>query len=159
MTNFTIDNFNLDLAQSLVDGVIKSKGEDFVYKRPSGEDCQYVHRGIAWDDESEEYVKSDDVSPGCVWGHALFTAAIPLDEFDSVEGSSIEEVLERFENRGLVGSVDVLASAWAYVVQHEQDAGRTWGDARKRGNLLLKESLKIEDATAENRAQWMRDQV
>lgn len=153
-----IDNFNIDLAKSLVDGVIASNGEGFVYKRPSGSDCQYVHRNMRWDDSVEDYVSSDDVAPGCVWGHALFTAAIPLEEFENVEGSSIEEVLSRFQARGLVGEVEDLAAAWSYIVQHKQDTGSTWGEAREYANALLEESAS-KTVHEWDRAQWMRDQV
>lgn len=157
--DFKAITFDVKTAQSLVDSVIESKGEDFVYKRGIGRDCLYIHRNMRWSDLTEDYVPSDDVTPGCIWGHALVGAGISEGEFEEVEGSDIEGALQTLVNRGLVRDFTPIASAWAYCVQYRQDLGDSWGEARDKANSLLHEVNQWADTSDEDKASWIREKA
>ena len=120
----------LEKAKSMVDDAIRDKGSDFVYKRMPGMDCKYVHEGVVWDADIEEYVSDESVyEPGCIVGYVLHKAGIPLATLQGSEGNNAEELLDRLERHGLV-KVETEAADFLNSVQDLQDSGNSWGSAR-----------------------------
>lgn len=122
-------NLTLEKAKSLVDEAIEERGKDFVYKRQPDMDCKYVHEGVVWDPEVEEYVDDDSVlEPGCLVGLALHKAGIPLDKMSAVEGRPAKDLLASLEQRGYV-TFDIEAADFLDAVQKNQDSGYSWSEA------------------------------
>lgn len=120
----------LEKAKSMVDEAIRDKGSDFVYKRMPGMDCQYVHEGVVWDADLEEYVQDESVyEPGCIVGYVLHKAGISLATMQASEGNNAEELLDRLERHGLL-TVEAEAVEFLNSVQDLQDSGNSWGSAR-----------------------------
>lgn len=108
----------LDRTKELLAEAVALKGADYVYTTPDGEQgnpdtspiCSYVH--------GEE--------PGCIVGHVLHSAGIPLAELRGEERNDASGAL-----RGLRGTLhyeDGVAEL-LMAVQQDQDSGVPWGEA------------------------------
>ena len=88
--------------------VVAEFGPDYVYHRPDGQNCLYVHNG----------------APHCLAGKVLRKLGVPLAQLSAKEGSGCS----RFTNVGLnVNALSVLQTA-----QEAQDRGKTWGYALRQ---------------------------
>lgn len=111
----------LERTKQLLEEAVAEKGTDYVYADPWGNSptgdggmpCYYVH----------------DDQPGCIVGHVLYKAGVPLDALFEVEHSPADQAVA-----GLDG-LDV--ETWVYSllrnVQRQQDMGVPWGEALRIG--------------------------
>lgn len=113
-----------DRALELLREVVAEVGEDHVYDPPEGEDgCLYVHGD----------------GPGCIVAHVMVRAGVSLEELRSVELST-----PLADGTGPYGP-GALWARWGdrdalrllFLVQEEQDSGRTWGEAVDNGVALF----------------------
>lgn len=105
----------LDKAKELVLKAIEEKGEGYVYENPDGHDsCSYVHGDV----------------PGCLVGHVLFAAGVPLEWMSDLEGDSASGVLGLAEIGGLLATSGSVRT-FLRDIQECQDSENTWGDSYK----------------------------
>lgn len=103
-------------AIGLLVGVVRKRGLDFVYHKPSGSRCLYQHDGV----------------PSCGVGQALFDAGVSIETL---------AVMDREDESG-IGEFDVLTILYEAFVdisddavevflrfQNDQDDGASYGDA------------------------------
>lgn len=115
MSETTVPTIDLDKARELLAAAVKTKGRNFVYKRPgAGWGCDYFPR--------PDILPEDDPrrTTGCLVGVALGLHGI--------------DVKGLFGSVGLLhdkGEVDLTGAAARYfqVAQTLQDGGETWGSA------------------------------
>jgi hypothetical protein len=102
---------------SLVKEIVAEEGEDFVYIRPVGGFCKYVH------------LNSDGFyEPGCIVGHFFSRAGIPLEYLEGWEGKSAGDLASRMEREEML-TVSSKAQNFLDGIQERQDAGESWGKA------------------------------
>lgn len=105
----TIENFTVALQ-----AVVNLFGKDYTYRESAKDEygrCVYALRG------------SEDYSPRCVVGQALFFMGIEVPSFS--EGDPADQVLEE-----LGFQLDEVASLAVNRLQSTQDCGDTWGAAQ-----------------------------
>ena len=103
---------------------VADKGEDFAYTSPEGDrgTCFYVHRTTM--DDSQE------LEPGCIVGHVLHKAGVPLEAMASPlrNDAGAPALLEALYGDGVLG-YEEGADSLLTRVQIRQDCGTPWGEA------------------------------
>jgi len=95
----------------VLDEAVRAKGESFVYSPQAGDICHYLH----------------GTQPGCLVGHVLIRLGAIRGELALQEGNNADGL--DYDALGL--SIPQNAIEALQKAQEEQDAGRTWGEARK----------------------------
>ena len=107
-------NINLSEADDMLQRIVNTKGEDYVYPGSFYDDCMY------WDYEEQE--------PSCLVGHFFWMTDLinTEDDFRLIENSTSDQActaLEKWRRAEFTGPAQDLL----YAVQNRQDAGWTWG--------------------------------
>lgn len=123
---------DLDLATEMVEKAVRSKGENYVYVKPSN----YVTCAYS--------IPTDAGYKRCIIGEALFLAGIvENDQWYENLGINTQagtvKVAEELQAQGLISGYDDDAVSALNDAQRIQDDGGTWGEAFK----MLKESIRI----------------
>jgi hypothetical protein len=107
---------------AILDSLVAEFGEDYVYKRPAGGDCVYVHDG----------------APSCIVGHLLARVGVPLERLSEADraayggGLSAGVLLNVLSDEGVL-RYDHDVSTLLADVQYYQDGGRTWKESVQYG--------------------------
>ncbi|PSL04165.1 hypothetical protein CLV30_106170 [Haloactinopolyspora alba] len=128
---------NTRAALRLLEEVVEGN-EGYVYEDEDGVPadstmCHYVHR------------TEGGSAPGCIVGHALHRAGVPISNLLEIEGSTIGTEQAARVGVALEGrAVDVLSAA-----QAAQDVGETWGEALEHARAVAAEAAADDEAEVE----------
>lgn len=128
-----IDKVELASVRVALAAAVAEKGADHIYEKP---------QMLWYDDDLDEFVKGEpvgcvylapvfdkddtvkDYAPSCIWGHALLTMGVTVDELlphNEDEGIGSAGMPVPWTDRGI--------SKAAEEAQRVQDMGGTWGAA------------------------------
>jgi hypothetical protein len=118
----TTIELTLDRTKELLAEAVALKGADYVYTTPDGEQGNPDTQPICW------YVHGEE--PGCIVGHALHAAGVPLGRLREEERNDAGGVLRSLhgDSRLRFTHEDGVAELLA-AVQQDQDSGVPWGEA------------------------------
>lgn len=118
-------------AIAMLKRAVELKGADFMYEKRDDGECLYVHEETAWNDRTEQWEATDELSPGCLIGTALHLEGVPLSAFieTGMNGEPADAVLGAFEELGVTPFITESAKDMLGHAQRLQDRNWSWGDA------------------------------
>lgn len=118
--------------KELLAEAVALKGEDYVYTTPEGDKGSEDYQPVCL------YVHGDQ--PGCIVGHVLHAAGVPLDNLGRYEGDDATVAIRTLIDDETIAS-DLTVGRLLRAVQDRQDSGIPWGQA-------VQQALAEPDSTA-----------
>lgn len=123
MTTMSWPEITATRAIELLEGAVRLRGEDYVYKPTPAGRCLYVHQ------------RNGAIEPGCLIGLALSLAGVPLEsltEWDDWHSPTADVMSPAF------GASEEAADIFN-VAQSVQDTFGSWGEALAAARRKLSE--------------------
>jgi hypothetical protein len=104
-----------DMTLRYVADSINEKDLDYIYPRPDGEGCYYVHS------------VNHEMVAGCLVGHVLHRAGVTLGELHLREGA-VSDLIKSLKASEIL-TMDEKSRQYLIILQAIQDGGTPWGKA------------------------------